>query len=553
MRSDAMRKGLERAPHRSLLKAMGYTDEEIRRPLVGIAHAHNEIIPGHIHLDRIVEAVKTGVRMAGGTPIAFSTIGVCDGLAMNHLGMKYSLPSREIIADSVEIMAMAHPFDAMVLVPNCDKITPGMLMAMLRLNIPALVVSGGPMLTGRFRGNDVNLVSVFEGVGKVRANTMSVEDLTELEEKACPGCGSCAGMFTANSMNCLTEAIGLGLPGNGTIPAVASARIRLAKEAGMTVLHLLKENIRPRDIATAAAFDNAIAVDMALGCSTNTVLHILAIAHEAKVELTMARFNEVGLRAPHIASLLPGGPHSVQQLDEAGGVTAVMYELSRGDAGLSLEVMTVTGKTLRENLQGVKVHNSEVIRPLSNPYRQVGGISILYGNLAPDGAVVKQSAVAEEMLVHRGPARVFDGESAAHNAILAGEIKPGDVVVIRYSGPRGGPGMPEMLAPTAAIVGMGLSKQVALVTDGRFSGGTQGACIGHVSPEAADGGPIALVAEGDEIVIDIPNRRLELQVSAIELKKRRSGWSPPPPKITSGYVARYATRVSSGSTGAIVK
>ncbi len=553
MRSDAMRKGLERAPHRSLLKAMGYTDEEIRRPLVGIAHAHNEIIPGHIHLDRIVEAVKTGVRMAGGTPIAFSTIGVCDGLAMNHLGMKYSLPSREIIADSVEIMAMAHPFDAMVLVPNCDKITPGMLMAMLRLNIPALVVSGGPMLTGRFRGNDVNLVSVFEGVGKVRANTMSVEDLTELEEKACPGCGSCAGMFTANSMNCLTEAIGLGLPGNGTIPAVASARIRLAKEAGMTVLHLLKENIRPRDIATAAAFDNAIAVDMALGCSTNTVLHILAIAHEAKVELTMARFNEVGLRAPHIANLLPSGPHSVQQLDEAGGVTAVMYELSRGDAGLSLEVMTVTGKTLRENLQGVKVHNSEVIRPLSNPYRQVGGISILYGNLAPDGAVVKQSAVAEEMLVHRGPARVFDGESAAHNAILAGEIKPGDVVVIRYSGPRGGPGMPEMLAPTAAIVGMGLSKQVALVTDGRFSGGTQGACIGHVSPEAADGGPIALVAEGDEIVIDIPNRRLELQVSAIELKKRRSGWSPPPPKITSGYVARYATRVSSGSTGAIVK
>ena len=553
MRSDALRKGLERAPHRSLLKAMGYTDEEIRRPLVGIAHAHNEIIAGHVHLDRIVAAVKDGIRMAGGTPIAFATIGVCDGLAMNHNGMKYSLASREIIADSVEIMAMAHPFDAMVMVPNCDKVTPGMLMAMLRVNIPALMVSGGPMLTGRFQGKDVHLVSVFEGVGRVRANTMSLEELAELEDKACPGCGSCAGMFTANSMNCLTEAIGLGLPGNGTIPAVAAARIRLAKHAGMAVMHLLAENIRPRDIASAAAFENAMAVDMALGCSTNTVLHVPAIAHEAGVELLLSHFNEVSARTPHLCSLIPGGPHSLQQLDEAGGVAAVMHELCRTEAGLNLEVMTATGKTLGENLQGVKTRDSEVIRPVSNPYHKVGGIGVLYGNLAPDGAVVKQSAVADEMLVHRGPARVFDSESAAHDAILDGKIKPGDVVIIRYCGPRGGPGMPEMLSPTAAIIGMGLGKKVALITDGRFSGGTQGACIGHVSPEAADGGPIALVAEGDEISIDIPNHRLELQVAAEELEKRRQDWTPPAPKITTGYAARYAAMVSSGSTGAILR
>ncbi|MFH7327081.1 dihydroxy-acid dehydratase [Desulfurivibrio sp. C05AmB] len=553
MRSDALRKGLERAPHRSLLKAMGYTDEEIRRPLVGIAHAHNEIIAGHVHLDRIVAAVKDGIRMAGGTPIAFATIGVCDGLAMNHTGMKYSLASREIIADSVEIMAMAHPFDALVMVPNCDKVTPGMLMAMLRVNIPALMVSGGPMLTGRFQGKDVHLVSVFEGVGRVRANTMSLEELAELEDKACPGCGSCAGMFTANSMNCLTEAIGLGLPGNGTIPAVAAARIRLAKQAGMAVMDLLAKNIRPRDIASAAAFENAMAVDMALGCSTNTVLHVPAIAHEAGVELPLSHFNEVSGRTPHLCSLIPGGPHSLQQLDEAGGVAAVMQELCRTEAGLNLEVMTVTGKTLGENLQGVKTRDSEVIRPVTNPYHKVGGIGVLYGNLAPDGAVVKQSAVADEMLVHRGPARVFDSESAAHGAILDGKIKPGDVVIIRYCGPRGGPGMPEMLSPTAAIIGMGLGKKVALITDGRFSGGTQGACIGHVSPEAADGGPIALVAEGDEISIDIPNHRLELQVAADELEKRRQAWTPPPPKITTGYAARYAAMVSSGSTGAILR
>ncbi|ADH86915.1 dihydroxy-acid dehydratase [Desulfurivibrio alkaliphilus] len=552
MRSDALRKGLERAPHRSLLKAMGYTDEEIRRPLVGIAHAHNEIIPGHVHLDKIVEAVKTGVRMAGGTPIAFATIGVCDGLAMNHTGMKYSLASREIIADSVEIMAMAHPFDALVMVPNCDKVTPGMLMAMLRVNIPALMVSGGPMLTGRFRGQDVHLVSVFEGVGKVRADTMSMEELHELEEKACPGCGSCAGMFTANSMNCLAEAIGLALPGNGTIPAVAAARIRLAKQAGMSVMELLKENIRPRDIASAEAFENAMAVDMALGCSTNTVLHVPAIAHEAGVELPLSHFNEVSGRTPHLCSLIPGGPHSLQQLDEAGGVPAVLHEMVKGGVEINLEVITATGKTLRENLARVKTYDADVIRPVSNPYHQVGGIGVLYGNLAPDGAVVKQSAVADEMLTHRGPARVFDGEDEAHSAILDGKINPGDVVVIRYCGPRGGPGMPEMLSPTAAIIGMGLGKSVALITDGRFSGGTQGACIGHVSPEAAEGGPIALVQEGDEIRVDIPNHRLELAVSEEELERRRADWRPRAPKITTGYGARYATMVSSGSTGAIV-
>ena len=553
MRSDALRKGLERAPHRSLLKAMGYTDEEISRPLVGICHAHNEIIPGHVHLDKIVEAVKAGVRMAGGTPVAFGTIGVCDGLAMNHTGMKYSLASREIIADSVEIMAMAHPFDALVMIPNCDKVTPGMLMAMLRVNIPAVMVSGGPMLTGRFRGTDVNLISVFEGVGRVKANTMSYEELCELEEKACPGCGSCAGMFTANSMNCLTEAIGLGLPGNGTIPAVSGARIRLAKKAGMAVMHLLHENIRPRDIATRAAFENAMAVDMALGCSTNTVLHVPAIAREAGVDLPLALFNEVSARFPHICSLIPGGTHSMQQLDEAGGVPAVMSELLNTEAGLNLDVLTVTGKTLRENLDNVRVLDADVIRPVEDAYHKVGGIGVLYGNLAPDGAVVKQSAVADEMLTHTGPARVFDSETEAHGAILEGRIKAGDVVVIRYCGPRGGPGMPEMLSPTAAIVGMGLGKSVALITDGRFSGGTKGACIGHVSPEAADGGPIAFVREGDKISIDIPRHKLELKVSAEELEKRREGWQPPPPRITTGYAARYARQVSSGSTGAVLK
>ncbi len=548
-----MKKGLERAPHRSLLKAIGYTNEEISRPLIGVGHAHNEIIPGHVHLDRILEAVKTGIRMAGGTPISFGTIGVCDGIAMNHQGMKYSLASREIIADSVEIMAQAHPFDAMVLIPNCDKVTPGMLMAMLRVNIPALMVSGGPMLTGRFKGKDVHLVSVFEGVGQVKAKTMSEEDLNELEDAACPGCGSCAGMFTANSMNCLAEAIGLALPGNGTIPAVAAARIRLAKEAGMAVMNLLEQNIQPRDIATAAAFENAMAVDMALGCSTNTVLHVPALAKEAEVELPLTRFNEVSRKTPHVCSLIPGGPHSLQQLDEAGGVPAVMKELLATEDGLNLGVMTATGKTLEDNLAKAEVRDREIIRPVNAPYHKEGGIAILYGNLAPDGGVVKQSAVAPEMLVHSGPARVYNSEEEAQKAILGNQIKSGDVIVIRYCGPRGGPGMPEMLSPTSAVIGLGLGGSVALITDGRFSGGTQGACIGHVSPEAADGGPIALVHEGDTISVDIPNRSITLEVAEDELSKRRAAWQPPAPKITTGYVARYAKQVTSGSTGAVLK
>ncbi|NTV15296.1 MAG: dihydroxy-acid dehydratase [Desulfobulbaceae bacterium] len=553
MRSDLMKKGLERAPHRSLLKAIGYTDEEIRRPLIGIGHAHNEIIPGHVHLDRILEAVKTGIRMAGGTPIAFGTIGVCDGIAMNHSGMKYSLASREIIADSMEIMAMAHPFDALVMIPNCDKVTPGMLMAMLRVNIPALMVSGGPMLTGRFQGREVNLISVFEGVGRVKAKTMSEEELGELEDAACPGCGSCAGMFTANSMNCLAEAIGLALPGNGTIPAVAAARIRLAKQAGMAIMNLLEKDIRPRDIATLAAFENAMAVDMALGCSTNTVLHVPAIAREAGIELSLEMFNAVSRKTPHICSLIPGGPHSLQQLDEAGGVQAVLKELTTTADGLNLEVLTATGQTLGENLSKARVRNREIIREVAAPYHQEGGIAILYGNLAPDGAVVKQSAVAPEMMIHRGPARVYNSEEEAQKAILGGEIRPDDVVVIRYCGPKGGPGMPEMLSPTSAIVGMGLGTSVALLTDGRFSGGTQGACLGHISPEAAEGGPIGLVKEGDHIAIDIPARRITLEVTEDELARRRAEWTAPPPKITTGYVARYAKMVSSGATGAVLK
>ena len=552
MRSDLMKKGLERAPHRSLMKAMGYTNEEISRPLIGIAHAHNEIIPGHIHLDKILEAVKTGVRMAGGTPIAFGTIGVCDGIAMNHTGMKYSLASREIIADSVEIMAQAHPFDAIVMIPNCDKVTPGMLMAMLRVNIPAIMVSGGPMLTGRFQGKEVHLVSVFEGVGRVKANTMTEEELDELEDSACPGCGSCAGMFTANSMNCLTEAIGLGLPGNGTIPAVAAARIRLAKHAGMAVMDLLERDIRPRDIATPEAFENAMAVDMALGCSTNTVLHVPAIAKEAGIDLPLALFNQVSEKAPHLCSLIPGGPHSLQQLDEAGGVQAVIAELSKKGI-IHSEVMTVTGNTLGENLSKASVRDHDIIRPIDNPYHAIGGIAILYGNLAPDGAVVKQSAVSDEMLTHSGPSRVFNSESEAQEAILGGKIKEGDVVVIRNCGPKGGPGMPEMLSPTSAIIGMGLGTSVALLTDGRFSGGTQGACLGHISPEAADGGPIGLIKEGDTIYIDIPAKSIQLEVDDEELEKRRQDWQPPEPKITTGYVSRYAKQVTSGSTGAVLK
>jgi len=550
MRSDAMKKGLEKAPHRALLKAMGYTDKEIGQPIIGIANSANEIIPGHIHLDKVAEAVKAGVRMAGGTPMEFSTIGVCDGLAMNHEGMKYSLASRELIADSVEVMARAHPFDGLVLIPNCDKIIPGMIMAALRVNIPAMVISGGPMLTGCVEGREVDLITVFEAVGKVQAKTMSEKELALLEEEACPGCGSCAGMFTANSMNCLSEAIGLALPGNGTIPAVHAARMRLAKEAGQAVMTLVKKNILPRDIATPAAFMNAIAVDMALGCSTNTVLHVPALAHEAGIALDLDIFNEVSQKTPHLVSLSPGGPHHLQDLHEAGGVMAVMSELSR--AGLiDPGVMTCTGKKLGASLKPARVKNRAVIRELKSPYHQEGGLAILRGNLAPDGAVVKQSAVAEEMLRHKGPARVFDSEEEATAVILAGKIKPGDVVVIRYEGPKGGPGMREMLTPTSTIVGLGLGASVALLTDGRFSGGTQGAAIGHISPEAALGGPIALVKEGDLISIDIPAKRVTLEVDKEELKRRKKAWSPPEPKIKHGYALRYSRLVTSGATGAV--
>ena len=552
MRSDLMKKGLEKAPHRSLFKAMGYTDEEITRPIIGVANSQSEIIPGHIHLRDIAESVKAGIRSAGGTPVEFSTIGVCDGIAMNHQGMKYSLASRELIADSIEIMACAHPFDALVLIPNCDKIVPGMLMAALRLNIPAIVISGGPMLTGKRRGEDIDLITVFEGVGAVKSGKMTENELKELEDIACPGCGSCAGMFTANSMNCLTEALGLGLPGNGTIPAVYAARRRLAKLAGKKIMELLEKNIRPRNIANMSAFRNAIAVDMALGCSTNTVLHVPALAHEAKLNLELDVFNEMSNKTPHLCSLSPAGPHRLQDLNEAGGVPAVMAELAK--LGLiDQDAITVTGKNLRENLKGVEVTDKNVIRPVENPYHKEGGIAILKGNLAPDGAVVKQSAVAPEMLKSQGKARVFDSEEEAVESILGKRIKPGDVVVIRYEGPKGGPGMREMLTPTSAIAGMGLDKDVALITDGRFSGGTRGAAIGHISPEAAEGGLIAFVENGDVIEIDIPNKRLTLKVSDEEIERRKRGWKAPEPKIKEGYVYRYSKLVTSASTGAVFK
>ncbi len=552
MRSDLMKKGLEKAPHRSLFKAMGYTDEEIRRPLVGIANSANEIIPGHIHLDKIAEAVKAGVRLAGGTPIEFCTIGVCDGIAMNHEGMKYSLPSRELIADSIEVMATAHPFDALVLIPNCDKVVPGMLMAAMRLNLPTILISGGPMLAGRFEGKDVDLIGVFEGVGRVARGEWTEARLHEMEECACPGCGSCAGMFTANSMNCLSEALGLALPGNGTIPAVIAARIRLAKMAGMKVMELWKRGIRARDIATLQAFKNAMAVDMALGCSTNTVLHIPAIAHEAKIDLNLDLFNKVSDKTPHLCFLSPAGPHHLQDLDAAGGVPAVIAELAKL-GGIEKKVMTATGKTLGQNLKGVKVKDYGVIRSIQDPYHHEGGLAILRGNLAPGGAVVKQSAVASEMMVNEGTAIVFESEEETMAAILKGKVKPGHVVVVRYEGPKGGPGMQEMLSPTAAIVGMGLDKDVALITDGRFSGGSRGAAIGHVSPEAAEGGLIAFVKNGDRIAINIPKKKLTLLVSQEEIRKRKKSWKPPKPKIKFGYAARYAQMVTSAGTGAVFK
>ena len=552
MRSDLMKKGLERAPHRSLFKAMGYTDKEIAQPLIGVVNSANEIIPGHIHLDLITEDVKSGIRMAGGTPVEFPVIGVCDGIAMGHTGMKYSLASRELIADSIEVMAIAHPFDALVMIPNCDKIIPGMLMAALRLNIPTIFISGGPMMAGILEGKTVDLISVFEGVGKVKSRQMKEKYLKALEDCACPGCGSCSGMYTANSMNCVTEALGLGLPGNGTVPAVHAARRRMAKQAGMKIMELLKKDIRPRKIATLSAFKNAIAVDMALGCSTNTVLHIPAIAHEAGIKLDLDLFNDISKKTPNLCKLSPAGQHHLEDLDMAGGVQAVMKQISRLGV-IDLKALTVTGKPVGFNLKGAAVLNSDVIRPLNNPYSKEGGIAILRGNLAPDGAVVKQSAVAERMLVNRGKARVFDSEDDAIASILGGKINPGDIVVIRYEGPKGGPGMREMLAPTSVIAGMGLDTTVALLTDGRFSGGTRGAAIGHISPEAAEGGPIGLVREGDIIAIDIPKKMITLNVSPDELKRRQAKFKPRPPAVKSGYLVRYAGLVTSASTGAILR
>jgi dihydroxy-acid dehydratase len=555
MKSDAVKAGLERAPHRSLFKAMGYTDAEIQRPLIGIANSVNGIIPGHVHLDKIVAAVKAGVYMAGGTPIEFGVIGVCDGIAMNHEGMKYSLGSRELIADSIEVMATAHAFDALVLVPNCDKIVPGMIMAAARLNLPTVIVSGGPMLAGQHPekpGKKLDLITVFEAVGAVRSGKMTEAELHCIEDAACPTCGSCAGMFTANSMNCLTEAIGMGLAGNGTIPAVMAARIRLAKEAGMQVMRLLEAGITPGRIMTAAAFENALSVDMALGCSTNTVLHMAAIATEMGIVFDLHRINEISSRTPHLCSLSPGGVHHIQDLHRAGGIPAVMKQLSLGGR-IDLDCMTVSGKTVGEIIERAVVIDDDVIRPLENPYHAEGGLAVLFGNLAPDGCVVKQSAVRPEMLRHEGPARVFDSEDEATAAIMGGNIRRGDVIVIRYEGPRGGPGMREMLTPTSAIAGMKLDADVALITDGRFSGGTRGAAIGHVSPEAMQGGPIAAVHEGDRIAVDIPARTITLKISDALIRQRLAEWRPLALRISSGYMARYARSVSSASQGAVVR
>ena len=553
MQSDLIKKGVERAPNRSLLYALGFTDEEIRRPLIGVVSSHNEIIPGHMNLDKIAEAVKAGVSAAGGTPIMFPAIAVCDGIAMGHIGMKYSLVTRDLIADSTEAMAIAHQFDGLVMIPNCDKNVPGLLMAAARLNIPTIFVSGGPMLAGHLKNGKRSCLShMFEAVGAYYAGTLDEEGVRDYEENACPSCGSCSGMYTANSMNCLTEAIGMALPGNGTIPAPYSARIRLAKHAGMKIMELVEKNIRPRDIMTPAAFHNAETVDMALGCSTNTMLHLPAIAHEAGVEINLDTANTISAGTPNLCHLAPAGDTFMEDLDLAGGVYAVMKELTKKDL-LDLSVMTVTGKTMKENLEGVKNLNPEIIRPIEDPYSISGGIAVLRGNLAQDGCVVKQSAVAQEMMVHEGPARVFDSEEDAISAIYARQINPGDVVVIRYEGPKGGPGMREMLNPTSAIVGMGLGSSVALITDGRFSGATRGASIGHVSPEAAAGGTIALVQDGDLIAIDIPNCKIELKVSDEELAVRRANWVCPEPKVKTGYLARYAKLVSSADKGAILQ
>lgn len=552
MRSDTVTKGKQQAPHRSLMNALGLTQEEMDRPLVGIVSSYNEIVPGHMNLDKIVNAVKQGVAMAGGTPIVFPAIAVCDGIAMGHIGMKYSLVTRDLIADSTEAMALAHQFDALVMVPNCDKNVPGLLMAAARINVPTIFVSGGPMLAGRVGGQKRSLSSIFEAVGANTAGTLSDEGLVEFENKVCPTCGSCSGMYTANSMNCLTEVLGMGLRGNGTIPAVYSERIRLAKHAGMKVMELWEKNICPRDIMTEKAMLNALTVDMALGCSTNSMLHLPAIAHEIGMDFEIDFANGISERTPNLCHLAPAGPTYMEDLNEAGGVYAVMNELNKLGL-LHTECMTVTGKTVGENIKDAVNLNPEVIRPVENPYSKTGGLAVLKGNLAPDGSVVKRSAVVDEMLVHEGPARVFECEEDAIAAIKGGQIKEGDVVVIRYEGPKGGPGMREMLNPTSAIAGMGLGSSVALITDGRFSGASRGASIGHVSPEAAVGGPIALVEEGDIIKIDIPNLKLEIAVSDEELEKRRQAWTPKEPKVKTGYLARYASLVTSGNRGAILE
>ncbi len=552
MRSDSVKTGTAQAPHRSLFNALGFTEEERRRPMIGIVSSYNEIVPGHMNLDKIAEAVKMGVAMAGGMPVVFPAIAVCDGIAMGHIGMKYSLVTRDLIADSTECMALAHGFDGLVCIPNCDKNVPGLLMAAARVNIPIIFVSGGPMLAGHVQGQKRSLSSMFEAVGSVAAGTMTMDELAEFEEKVCPTCGSCSGMYTANSMNCLTEALGMGLKGNGTIPAVYSERIRLAKHAGMKIMELVEKDIKPRDIMTRDAFMNALTVDMALGCSTNSMLHLPAIAREAGVELNVDIANELSAVTPNLCHLAPAGPTYIEDLNEAGGVYAVMNELSKKNL-LHLDCLTVTGKTVGENIQGCVNKNPQVIRPIENPYSETGGIAVLRGNLAPDSGVVKRSAVADEMLVHEGPARVFDCEEDAIAAIKNGRIVAGDVVVIRYEGPKGGPGMREMLNPTSAIAGMGLGSSVALITDGRFSGASRGASIGHVSPEAAVGGPIALVEEGDIIRIDIPGNRLDVLVSDEVLKARRAAWKPREPKVTTGYLSRYREMVTSGNRGAVLE
>ncbi len=552
MRSDNVKKGVQQAPHRSLFNALGYTKEELDRPLIGIVSSYNEIVPGHMNLDKIVNAVKMGVAMAGGTPIVFPAIAVCDGIAMGHIGMKYSLVTRDLIADSTEAMAMAHQFDGLVMVPNCDKNVPGLLMAAARINVPTIFVSGGPMMAGHVHGEKTSLSSMFEAVGAHAAGKMDDEGLLEMENKACPTCGSCSGMYTANSMNCLTEVLGMGLAGNGTIPAVYSERIRLAKHAGMQIMELVRKNICPRDIMTKEAILNALTVDMALGCSTNSMLHLPAIAHEIDMDFEIDFANGISEKTPNLCHLAPAGHTYIEDLNEAGGVYAVMSELNKKGL-LHTECMTVTGKTVGENIKGAVNKNHNVIRPIDNPYSETGGLAVLKGNLAPDGSVVKRSAVVDEMLVHEGPARVFDCEEDAIAAIKGGKIVEGDVVVIRYVGPKGGPGMPEMLNPTSAIAGMGLGSSVALITDGRFSGASRGASIGHVSPEAAVGGPIAFVEEGDIIKIDIPGLKIELDVPDEVLEERKKNWQPREPKITTGYLARYASMVTSGNRGAVLE